>query len=263
MYDILSRSQLDTKLLPKDYFITPTNSVDAIFSIMADKYNDDNYLMIVNKDFINDSEMKFSVNGVKLIDVTTGTASKDELTGNITMSIEAGGFKLFKIIGDNVRPTYKDVNSKNLAREKPVYSSKSVGENGWYNCKAVDGIKHSTSTSQGYKLEVFNEDISDTEHYFMIDLLRDVEFNKILIYPSGKVDAFSNNYPLSYDILVSSDLKDFTKIVSYSREGRIETVPEFTFDSVKARYVKIVFTQPDLDMELDGISFSEIEIYNA
>ena len=97
----------------------------------------------------------------------------------------------------------------------------------------------------------------------MIDLLREVEFNKILIYPSGKVDAFSNNYPLSYDILVSSDLKDFTKIVSYSREGRIETVPEFTFDSVKARYVKIVFTQPDLDMELDGISFSEIEIYNA
>ena len=97
----------------------------------------------------------------------------------------------------------------------------------------------------------------------MIDLLREAEFNKIVIYPTGSEDKFDSNYPLSYDIYVSSDMQNYSKLVSYNRNEKLEAVPEFTFDTVKARYVKIVFTQPDIDMEIDGVAFSEIEIYNS
>lgn len=253
----------DTLLIPKKYFIKPLNDVDAIISLMADKYNDDNYLMIVNKDFVNEREMSFTLDGVSLVDVSSQNNSNDELSGDINISIKAGDFKLYKILGKDVRPEFKDAHSKNLAYKKPVYSSKSVGENGWYNCKAVDGFKYSSSTSKGYKLDLFGDETYDKELFFMIDLLREAEFNKIVIYPTGSEDKFDSNYPLSYDIYVSSDMQNYSKLVSYNRNEKLEAVPEFTFDTVKARYVKIVFTQPDIDMEIDGVAFSEIEIYNS
>lgn len=250
-----------TRPVPKDYFITPDCKTDVIFSLMGDRYDETNYLMLVNKDFSRTRDMTFNLNGIELTDVTSGSETGEKIKDNLTVSIEAGGFKLFKIYGENIRPEYEDDNEKNIARGKPVYSSSSVGDRGWYACKAVDGVKYSSSSSQGFMLDVLCQEIEGIEQFFMIDLKRDVEFNRIDIYPTGKDDKFGKNYPLSYDIYISSDLKNFTKIVSYERDKPLETVPSFTFDTVKSRYVKIVFTQPDLDLELDGIAFSEIEIY--
>ena len=228
---------------------------------MADKYDESNYLMIVNKDFINSSKMVFTLNGIELTDVTNGRETKDIIKERLDVTIEAGGFKLYKITGNNVRPVYEDNDKTNIANNKPVFSSLSLGENGWYACKAVDGIRYSTGTSQGFKIDAYKMDQDETDFYFMVDLLRDVDFNKIVVYPCGQEDDYNSSYPKSYDIYVSSDRENFDKIASFKLDGKLNYIPTFTFDTVKGRYVKIVFTQDVLDLYINGVSFSEIEIY--
>ena len=250
-----------TVKIPDDYFIRPDENCDAIFSLMADKYDKSNYLMIVNKDFINSSKMVFTLSGIELTDVTNGRESKDIIKEKLDVTIEAGGFKLYKITGNNVRPVYEDSDKTNIAHNKPVYSSSSVGEYGWYACKAVDGIRYSTGASQGFKIKAYTTEQNETDYYFMVDLLRDVDFNKIVVYPCGKEDFYNSTYPTSYDIYVSSDRENFDKIASFKLDGELNYIPTFTFDTVKGRYVKIVFTQDALDLFIKGVSFSEVEIY--
>lgn len=243
--------------------VRPENATENefIFSVMVDKYSSVEYLMIVNKDFNSEKQTEFTVKGVSAIyDVTNGEETAVTLdNGKFTAEFKEGGFRLYRLEG-SIAPEYEDADKDNLAQGKAVYSSSSLGKDGWYNMCAVDGKSTSkTKNSQGYKPEQFFE---DGENYFMIDLNRAVDINRIDVYPAGEGATIGTSFPVKYEVLVSEDGKDFTRVAEFERSGLIEQIPSHTFDTVKARYVKLVFTEAAALAGAKTLEIAEIEIYN-
>lgn len=250
-----------TEKIPQDYFIQSTNKkADAIVSLMVDRYDGTNYVMIVNKDFQKEQALEFEFSSIKgLKEVTDGVEADVKLNDNkLSITIPAGDFKLYKIISDeNLYEGYKDDNKDNLAQGKPVFTSNSLGENHWYAYRALDGIRFSSGVSNGFKISKF---LKNEENYFMVDLKRKVEFNRVDVYPATDKEDIGLYFPAAYDVYVSEDGKNFEKVASYKRDGEALTeIPSHKFDTVKMRYVKIVFTEAASE---NTVEISEVEIYN-
>lgn len=251
-----------TERLTSSFFVQPDGSGEFIFSVMKDKYNGSEYLMIVNKDFNGTADATFKFKGItQITDLTDGEAVDITLDkGVLTASFKEGGFRFYKLPeGTNIAPEYEDADKDNLAEGKAVYSSSSMGESGWYNYRVADGSTKYTDSAKGYKPE---EIFGGGKDYVMIDLAREIEINRVDVYPAGKGASVGTSFPLGYEVLVSSDNVSFTKVAEFSRDGVLTEVPSHSFDNVKCRYVKLVFTSPYSIAGEKTVELAEIMIYN-
>lgn len=249
------RQDLETTMLEKGWHVEAVDDKDFIVSLMKDRFDGRNYIMIVNKNFKDDEKITLKLNGIdKLYDVTSGKAMEAKINkGRIKCEIAAGGFRLYALEeGVDLTKPYKDDDEKNLAYNKPVFATSSLGEGGYYVRNAVDGIRIPSQGSKGWRYE----GDADSEIYFMVDLKRKVDINRIDLYP---VEDDRELFLKTYTILCSDDKKEWEEIVKVEDEN---TIPSHIFDTVSARYVKI---RMDGTAFVDGkhvVEIGEIEIYN-
>lgn len=262
------RIDADTKMLPDDWYVKAENENDFLVSLMVNRGTGRDYLMFVNKNFSESAEISVKLSGIDFLeDVTEGAdtaAEADTKGGRLSMTIEAGGFRLYRL-PESARlqgePVYDE--SANLAKNKPIYSSYSVGENGYYTCKANDGVRIETDDIKGWKLEGHNAGSADGSGWITVDLLRETDINRVDLYPNGEygTERFARYFPLGFRIECSSDNKNWTAV--YETEDY--TVPEsgaaqISFDTVKARYVRLYVTKYRISAQIAVIT--EFEIYN-
>lgn len=265
------RADSATVMLPEDWYLSAgADQTDFLVSLMKDRVNGRNYLMIVNKDYTNDAKITFRLQGVSaLTDVTGGAEAAAAVpieNGAFTAEFSAGGFRLYQLEkGVDLTKPYADASAQNLALEKPIYASYSVGENGYYACRANDGTRFSSASVKGWRYQRTAENREDPEIYLMVDLKRAVEINRVDLYPTGAygTDSFGTYFPVEYSILYSEDGKEWCAAASHITEQPTQTeIPTVTFDTVSARYVKLVLHQCRQAGGREVAELAEIEIYH-
>lgn len=265
------RADSATVMLPEDWYLSAgADQTDFLVSLMKDRVNGRNYLMIVNKDYTNDAKITFRLQGVSApTDVTGGAEAAAAVpieNGAFTAEFSAGGFRLYQLEkGVDLTKPYADASAQNLALEKPIYASYSVGENGYYACRANDGTRFSSASVKGWRYQRTAENREDPEIYLMVDLKRAVEINRVDLYPTGAygTDSFGTYFPVEYSILYSEDGKEWCAAASHITEQPTQTeIPTVTFDTVSARYVKLVLHQCRQAGGREVAELAEIEIYH-
>lgn len=235
------KRNIDTQNIPKDWYLKSVGDENYIVSVMVDRYDGRNYLMLVNKDFENDRTITFQLNGItELKDVTSGAESAAAVSiqdGRFSADFKAGGFRLFEVAdGTNLVSEKKTGANANLALDCAVYSVSSPGRNDMYNYKVVDGNTSSATGSYGCQISVKEGE----ESWLLLDLGKNKEFNRIDLYPAGKEEKYGAYFPKSYTISVSEDGENFTDIIHETgAELDLSKVPSYTFDAVNSRYIKI------------------------
>lgn len=253
----------NTRKIPTDWYVDSVGKENFIVSVMVDKYDGKNYLMFVNKDFKNDIDITFEVNGITaLTDVTQGrdNAKAVEFTDNrFTGSFEAGGFRLYEVSdGSSLLKNKTEKAGSNLAKNCAVYSSFSPGEESRYNYKAVDGKRTSMDSSYGWHMEAEQGETG----WFMVDLGAVKDINRVDLYPAGYKNGYGNYFPKTFAISVSEDGQNFTEIAretDYAFDAAV--VPSYTFEQTAARYVKITVEDAPQVSEKLVAELAEIEIY--
>ena len=256
------RKDQSTEML-KDWYIGAASEGDFLVSLMVDKYNGRNYLMIVNKDFQNSAELTFSLNGIDALrDITEGSENGLSVVienGKFSASFEAGAFRLYELPeGLSLQQKESAPSGANLAKNRPVYASSSVGSDGYYAYQAVNGQRFSTKKNAGWKMSEKNE----AAGYLTIDLQAVREFNRLDLYPAGIDFAYGALFPSAFSVSVSTDGVNYTKILSEDNYSLIpEKVPSFSFEKTSARYVRIDIEK---GLVIDGQNIAElgeVEIY--
>lgn len=265
------REDSATVMLPEDWYVSAAaDQTDFLVSLMKDRGSGQNYLMIVNKDYTNDAEITFRLQGISALTEVTGgeeaAAAVPIENGTFTAEFSAGGFRLYQLEkGIDLTKPYADASAQNLALDKPIYASYSVGENGYYVCRANDGTRFSSSTIKGWRYQRTTENQDDPEIYLMVDLMRPVEINRVDLYPTGAfgTDSFGICFPAEYSILYSEDGKEWHAAASHITDQPTQTeIPTVTFDTVSARYVKLVLHQCRQVGGSEVAEIAEIEIYH-
>ncbi len=250
-------------MLENNWYLQATDESDFLVSLMVDRFDGRNYLMIVNKNFQDDVSLTFRLNGIEeMLDITNGPDDGTSVSiknNRFTANFLAGGFRLYRLAdGVNLELPYQDASDTNLALEKPVYSSFSVGEGGLYTCKVNDGVRFSTDASLGWQVTVPD----GGEGWLIVDLLRPVSLNRIDLYAMGKGAEYGFLFPTDFQIWYSRDNKDYTLLLEKDRYVLSEKEPpSFRFDTVKARFIKITITGGLRLGDVSGAAFSEVELY--
>ena len=271
------RNDASTDMLPSDWYVQATDKSDFMVSLMVDRNTGRNYLMFVNKDFQNDSELSVKLNGVNgLYDITGGTLEAADINdGILKMKLKAGGFALYALNSkDNLlgQPTYDIDTGENInyALGKPIYASDSVGYDGMYACKANDGICTSTGTSRGWmfqKMKSLRE--KEKEAWLAVDMLRPVSVHQVSIYPYSlhPAEHKGDYFPKDFTVQYSADgvtWQDALKVENYEYNSDNGDAAVFEFESVEARYLRLYFnslyTTTITSAKKDVVAISEIEI---
>lgn len=230
-----------TQSIPKDWYLKSSGDENYIVSVMVDRHDGRNYLMLVNKDFKNDRTITFQLDGItELKDVTAGAENAAAVSiqdGAFSADFKAGGFRLFEVAdGTNLVSEPKKRANANLAQDCAVYSVSSPGRNDMYNYKVVDGKKSSVTGSYGCQLSVKEGE----DCWLLLDFGKNKEFNRIDLYPAGKDDKYGTYFPKSYTISVSEDGENFVDIIQETgAELDLSKIPSYAFAAVHGRYVKI------------------------
>jgi hypothetical protein len=254
------RVDMGTTMLEPGWYLESTDNSDFLVSLMVDRDNGTNYFMVVNKNFKDDVKLTLKLNGIKrLTDVTSGSDKKVRISrGKFKCEMVSGGFRLYRI-DDNVslQKPYEDDSDTNLALGKPVYSTSSIGENGYYNYKVVDGQRKSSKMSIGWRYVGSN----DEEIFITVDLKREIDINRVDLYPvTGSLGMNGAFFPRKYTIMYSLDGKDYEEIVEDTYDS--DKPLSYKFDTIKARYVKIRVDEAVNFSNIYYAEIGEIEIYN-
>lgn len=157
----------------------------------------------------------------------------------------------------------------NLAKDRAVTASSSVSNSDWNLSKLVDG----NTANQGSSGEICgwsSDNLTKEQHeeWVQIDLGFAYSIDKVVLYTSAK-DAASTAYglPLDFVIEVSVDGENYTAIVSKTNyQPRTCGAHTFSFDSVRARYVRIRGTKLN-QIPTDGnqyrMQLAEVQIFNT
>lgn len=253
----------DTTKLPSHWYLQANDSSDFLVSLMVDRFDGRNYLMIVNKNFQKDVSLSFRLTGAdSLEDVTEGADKATSVRlqdGVFSGDFLAGGFRLYRLPeGVNWKLPYLDASDSNLALEKPVYSSSSLGQSGSYTTKANDGVRFSTDASMGWQ---FSEE-EGQDGWLLIDLLRPVLLNRLDLYAMGKGVEYGFLFPSNFQVWASCDNKEYHLLLEQKDYVLLDEAPaSFRFDTTKARFIKITVSG---GVKLGGrhvAALSEVELY--
>lgn len=273
-FEIYHNGRRDTSAveLTDDWYVRATDKSDFLVSLMVDRTTNRNYLMFVNKDFQKDVTLKVELHNINSIqEITSGDITNADLTGNVlSVSMKAGGFALF-VLGENddlrSEPVY-DVDTSanpNYALGKPIHASNSVGKNGVYASKLLDGKTGYDVSNKGWRAESSAEDGKANQEWVMVDLLRSVTIKQIRIAPyyhTAKQIAFA---PKNFTIQCSDDgntWNDVLRVTDFTFDSK--GLNDFNFEPVQCRYVRVIFTDLEPVSSSSGnryvVALSELEI---
>lgn len=93
------RADIATIMLEPGWYVESTDNKDFLVSLMVDRDNGRNYLMIVNKNYKDDVTLSLKLNGINnLTDVTSGFDEEVKINNNkFNCMLVAGGFRLYRL----------------------------------------------------------------------------------------------------------------------------------------------------------------------
>ena len=130
--------------------------------------------------------------------------------------------------------TETSLKASNVAREGFAVASSSKDDEGFSNLFLNDGdLSHGFSTKWGRGND------TSAPHYVMVDLAGTYIVEGVKLYPLKGEEA---GFPVDFDIFVSTDNENYTKVASVDGASAEQAKQGFTvgFDPVEASYVKLV-----------------------
>jgi alpha-L-rhamnosidase len=164
------------------------------------------------------------------------------------------------------RPTYTPgppPSGTNLALNKTVTDSSTVGIAAWDAAKAVDGVINSGGTSYGWSS---NDGVQNRTEWIKIDLVTAGNINKVYLYPRNDSGKVGEGFPLDFSIKLSTDNTNWTTVateIGYPKPGN--GYQYFGFTSTSARYVMVETTKVRYNVGENTyyVQLAEIEVYNG
>ena len=252
--------------IPEGFVVQPTNNVNYTVSRMRHKDTGRNYLMVVNNDYGRARtvtlKLDAAVTSVELVSKKDGSLSSYPVTdGELTVELAAGDGALFALPAtyqvasdaelDN--PPRDTSDNTNLAASSKIYVYPSADSTPRSGHVLNDG-------KAGLSVESWSCEDRKNGQYVIVDLLEELEVNRMDLYPSGSLEKYGEKMPKALTVWVSSDKKEWTeaaKITGYETpaDGTAMTV---TFDTVKTRYIRITFDK----LTRGAVELSEIEVFH-
>ena len=251
------------ELIPEDFFVQSTDKKDFIAAYLRNRDNGRNYLMVVNNSFQkgNTFSLRFEdqIKSLQYISEKDGKTYDQALNADNIAEFElgAGGARLFVLpegYDFNERRAWVPQKGENLALKADVTCNSSPGTGGYYMWALNDGDRYGGSGLLGWSTD------SETDTgVAVMDFGREVEFNRIDLYPCGTMFNYGEHMPESFTISVSDNGTDWYKLAT-AKKFKIQenAVPSVTFDTLKARYLRFVVA----DFPGGKLEISEIEVYN-
>jgi hypothetical protein len=156
-------------------------------------------------------------------------------------------------------------NSANIALGKPVKVSSSAETPGWMSEYLVDGITHSTDLKRKGWSSAFGIDANwrGCNEWVEIDLDAIYRINRVAVYTIND-SSVDSNFPVDFRIQVSEDEVVWADVVvETDYEKKENSVQNFTFDPINARYVRFVGTKFKAVKKYRLMQFAEIEVYHV
>lgn len=244
------------KKLPETFFAQPVGDCHAIVSLFVNQETGSQYLMIVNKDFTASQTMRFRMHNVaSLTELDKGTANgtlaPDFAEGILSRTFLPGEFALYELPSGDYR-LKKEAESENQLIGALSTASDSYSDGGWFIKNVHDGSFYSEEGCMGWKTEA--DDYAD--NWIMFDLRGKRQMNRLDVYPAGSGVSFGNLFPRAIQMFVSDDGENWTLIMEKLKITQPTTeVPVFRFDTVSARYVKLVFPS------VGNLALAELALY--
>lgn len=248
--------------IPTDFFVQPQNkSQSYTLSFMKHKESGRNYLMVVNNDFTNASEVDLtldaSINALYEVSREDGALLPTPVEdGRLHLELEAGDAVLFAL------PEGQDYEKKsegqpqasvNLAEEALITATQSRGAGGYYLSFLNDGRRFADDGIMGW-CSTDSDDIS-----LVIDLKRTLEFDRVDLYPEGTLFECGLNFPENVRVLTSNDGENYTEAAEVCGIGeRSDALSIKLPEKRSARYIKLELS----GCRGDHFSLCEIEVYN-
>ena len=238
-------------------YAKPKSRYGVIISLMEDRENGRDYIMLVNKNYKKEVEYEFELTDAitHLYNLNGGAYEEMDISsGKVSLTFEPGGFFLLAVgQHDNIVDKVWD-KSANLAEGKAPAVESSVHGGGYYAYCLTDGIRdNSVTTALGYRS---NKDSG----YVEVDLGRVTTFNRVDFYPTGTKFTRGQTFPQDFTMEISSDGETWSQILEKTGyTDCLTTIPSFTFAAVEARYIRMSVTK---GCAAGGFEIAEIEIYN-
>lgn len=206
--------------------------------------------------------------------VTVTTQSAITLPGSTAKSytFPCKNARYVKIEGTNLRQNPSDssykmqlaeievYNTADIALNKAVYVSSSLGPGGMQPSNAVDGDKSNMWTS--------NDNLnSDHTEWITVDLGKNTNVGVIDLYPRNDAGHIGESFPVDFEIQTSVDNVNWTTVTSRTNfEQPGDNVLSFPINSRNARYIRVKGTrlrQNPNDGNTYRMQLAEIEVYIA
>lgn len=244
--------------IPKDFFVQPQKKDQSYtLSFMKHKESGRNYLMIVNNDFTNASNVDLTLDGSisTLYEVSRedGSLTAIEIAdGKLHLELEAGDAAFFAL-PEGLDFEKSTETSVNLAEGALITATQSLGSGGYYLSFLNDGRRFAEDGIMGWR-STDKKDIS-----LVIDLKAEQKFNRVDLYPEGTLFERGENFPGTVKISVSSDGENYTAVKTVGGIKDQGNALSIKLDDVQsARYIKLDLS----DCPGKYFSLCEIEVYN-
>ncbi len=248
--------------IPDDFFVQPQkNDQSYTVSFLKHKETGRNYLMVVNNDYTNASEVDLtfdsSITSLSSVSRTDGSLVPVELEGGaLHLDLAAGDAAFFALpegLDFDKRSSEQPDAKTNLADGALITAVQSIGKGGYYLSFLSDGKRFAEDGVMGWR-STSSEDIS-----LNIDLKNELSFNRIDLYPEGTLFGYGEFFPEAVSVSVSTDGKNYTEVTSLQDIGeRREALSIVLPKTEKARYIRLDLSK----CRGEYVSLCEIEIYN-
>ncbi|MFK7693177.1 discoidin domain-containing protein [Paenibacillus sp. HJGM_3] len=147
----------------------------------------------------------------------------------------------------------------NLAKGKTVFASSSYETANTGKKFLVDGIRSTTKDSFGWSSDVYNT--SSTKWVWAtVDLDSSYIVSRVDLYPRDDGQYAGNNFPVNFELKVSSDNENWTVVKQISNYPiNPKGVQSFSFDPVRARFVRVEGL--GIKTWIYGMQLAEMEVY--
>ncbi len=252
------------ELIPDDFFVHTKGKADVTAAYLRNRENGRNYLMVVNNNFTKKKSFTLifesGIRSLEYLSEKDGKIYSQEMDGgdnSVSVELEAGAARIFVLpegFDFSERREWKPAAGENLALRAEISCDSSIGSGGWYMSALNDGERFSTGDVNGWRTAE-----GTGTGVIVADFGREVEFNRIDLYPAGNRFSYGTAFPSEFTISVSRDGEQWYKL-AYAKDFAVKgtAVPSVKTSVISARYVRIVIS----GMKDGAAELCEIEIYN-
>ncbi len=250
--------------IPNDMFAQArTSNGQIVLSWMKHKETGRNYLMAVNQNFNARNEVTLTfdeeITSISEVSRNDGSLLPLSLESNkLNFTLEAGDGILLALPEEfdyHTAPSEQPQKSEDLAKDALISAPSSLGEDGWYISYLNDGVLKSTDENRGWR------SVGESASHIVIDLGREIDFNRLDLYPAVSKFDYGASFPDEVIVSVSNDGVSYKDIGIYSGlQKELSGGKILQLNNQNARYIRIGI--PKINGSVGYTALAEIAVYN-